>query len=1128
MKRHLFQAATLALMVLFSIAGVLSSRAPSDRQKNIERYRRSARIESRQRLLDRENRGERVSFRTAANLEVTEDKSWLLRPEVFEVLNPAGQRGALLLNGRLQDLDRREGRGREDVSVQAAPGENQRVNDPSQDVDGGTQSETSVAVNGANIIVSFNDADFDNGSGYSYSTNGGATFTHKRIPRFGTGFNLGDGVVAFGPNNEVYYSTLAVTAGGRGLVAVCRSTDNGATFQTPVDAMTTASSASVQPDKSWLSVDRGATSPNKGNVYVTWTHFTQSNGGFIMLSRSTNGGTSFETPVRLSPQDGSYDVQGSMPVAAPNGDLYVAYYDVHAPNENGAISIVKSTNGGTSFSAPQTAVAFNAVGTATGGGTVRTNSFPVIATDNNGGIHIVYNGVAAVPGPDRADIYHIRSTDGGATFSAPKMLNDDDTDTTQLMPFVAVAGNGTIGVKWWDRRNDPANDLLTDVYMTVSTDGGATFSKNFRLTNHNWAPGPVEVDLAEGYHGDYDGMTADQNNFYASWSDERNNDPDVFIAQVPANQNPSAPDFNISVRQMLYNVTAGQSVDVDLTTRGDNGFATGLNLAGSPMINGLSYNFLNASVTPGQSGLLTLATTTAAQPGTYLNTATATSGGVTRSTSFRSIVFNSSRTEGAPTNASNTPGFTITPAMRIGANNVTHLAYADDTVVGAGDTAIDVVYSRSTDGGRTFSAPLKLNGSFLIAVSPSVALDAAGNIYVVWVGLDASEDPGAFLVKSTDGGASFSAPVTFSSGNQFPDVPSVAVAPNGDVMAVYVEASGFNAGLFAARSTDGGATFSAPSQLTQASDSVFSQGFVAFDSTNKAYVVYDNNNLATPQVKLVTAAAGQPFGTPKVISDPAISTFAGHLAVDGNNHVYATFYNRFGTGVADFNRDIMVIKSTDGGETFGAQRNVSSNQGQSVFPFLAVGANGAVGVAWEDDTGNDLVDIFVARSIDSGATFGGASNLSGNFGVSTGAVTATDNAGKLFVAWIDDSAANQEVFLSSVTPTGNEPPPPPPPDFSIGFPQAVQNITAPGKTNILVNINRTGGFAGAVTVDMPVSDNGKIKVITEAQTTTGNQVTFRFKFKGAAPQGQRQITFTGRDTTGRIRTGTLTLNINFQ
>ena len=63
----------------------------------------------------------------------------------------------------------------------------------------------------------------------------------------------------------------------------------------------------------------------------------------------------------------------------------------------------------------------------------------------------------------------------------------------------ARSATGTVYASWYDRRND-TNNCTTDVYATVSTDGGATFSANRRVTpvssNYNGNPnGP----------GDYSG-----------------------------------------------------------------------------------------------------------------------------------------------------------------------------------------------------------------------------------------------------------------------------------------------------------------------------------------------------------------------------------------------------------------------------------------------------------------------------------------------------------------------------------------------------------------------------------------------------------------------------------------------
>src|SRR5262249_27221635 len=155
--------------------------------------------------------------------------------------------------------------------------------------------------------------------------------------------------------------------------------DNGATFSTPFDASTTAGNNTDQQDKEWVTVDRNETSPFKGNVYVSWTDFTatpsgQSNGSFINFARSTDRGSAYEVPQALSARDRTSVVQGSVPVVAPNGDLYVAFRDNHSAF--GGMAIKKSVDGGKTFQ-PETKVAtVPSVSTMTGGGAVRTNSFP--------------------------------------------------------------------------------------------------------------------------------------------------------------------------------------------------------------------------------------------------------------------------------------------------------------------------------------------------------------------------------------------------------------------------------------------------------------------------------------------------------------------------------------------------------------------------------------------------------------------------------------------------------------------------------------------------------------------------------------------------------------------------------
>ena len=53
---------------------------------------------------------------------------------------------------------------------------------------------------------------------------------------------------------------------------------------------------------------------------------------------------------------------------------------------------------------------------------------------------------------DPGDVYYIRSTDGGVTFSAPFKLNTDSTTRPQWQPNLSVSPSGTLFATWYDAR----------------------------------------------------------------------------------------------------------------------------------------------------------------------------------------------------------------------------------------------------------------------------------------------------------------------------------------------------------------------------------------------------------------------------------------------------------------------------------------------------------------------------------------------------------------------------------------------------------------------------------------------------------------------------------------------------
>jgi hypothetical protein len=145
-----------------------------------------------------------------------------------------------------------------------------------------------------------------------------------------------------------------------------------------------------------------------------------------------------------------------------------------------------------------------------------------------GTLHIVYPGTPRPEVAGYSDINYIRSTDGGQTFSPPANVTDDDPAQLagQYFPNVAVSPDGErVDVTWYDTRDDPGF-RSNDVYYAYSTDHGATWSKNHRISDQ-----PIDRRLGV-WALNYDMTTppslapADDYAVFG-WDDTRNNDPAV-------------------------------------------------------------------------------------------------------------------------------------------------------------------------------------------------------------------------------------------------------------------------------------------------------------------------------------------------------------------------------------------------------------------------------------------------------------------------------------------------------------------------------------------------------------------------------------------------------------------------
>jgi hypothetical protein len=150
----------------------------------------------------------------------------------------------------------------------------------------------------------------------------------------------------------------------------------------------------------------------------------------------------------------------------------------------------------------------------------------------------------------------------------------------------------------------------------------------------------------------------------------------------------------------------------------------------------------------------------------------------------------------------------------------------------------EVFYSRSLNGGASFSTPANLsNTAGQSSVMPQLAL-AGATVYVAY------REAEYRLIRSLDGGASFGAPVDLSSGRV--DAHGLAglpqLAASGMVLHyIWHDDPGTpgNYDVFHRSSVDGGASFGATTNLSASAPASF--GIVAAEGLN-AYVVWNEKN----------------------------------------------------------------------------------------------------------------------------------------------------------------------------------------------------------------------------------------------------------------------------------------------
>jgi len=223
-----------------------------------------------------------------------------------------------------------------------------------------------------------------------------------------------------------------------------------------------------------------------------------------------------------------------------DGTVYVAAMDEKGGGlTTRANKIYRSTDGGNTWANTYTGPTFSAPGTRTCPNSYFACMFSVGNSGywrhmgwgqpaaHNGIVHYVYDARNTATG-DAADVFYIRSTDGGVTFGAPFQLNTDTTTRPNWQPNISAADDGSLLAVWYDGResttcvkSDP-NTPCYRMWARKSLDNGLTWQPDEEFSDVvSPLPGQPDFNIVTEYVGDYDYSNHVGNTHLHPWTDGR-------------------------------------------------------------------------------------------------------------------------------------------------------------------------------------------------------------------------------------------------------------------------------------------------------------------------------------------------------------------------------------------------------------------------------------------------------------------------------------------------------------------------------------------------------------------------------------------------------------------------------
>ncbi len=354
-----------------------------------------------------------------------------------------------------------------------------------------TEVEPHVLANGSTLVAAFQTGRIVGGGGtdigWATSTDGGTTWSHGFLPGLTKGEGTGpydaasDPAVAYDAKHGVWMiASLPISNTARTpAVVVSRSTDGGFTWENPVSVDPNASSS----DKNWIVCDSWSTSPHYGNCYMEWD---DPGSGEILMSTSTDGGLTWSLAIGTANKAGGI---GGQPLVQPSGTVVV-------PIETNAMAAYSSTNGGTSWTAPVQVATVQSHVDAAG---IRSGPLPTAAVDGAGTVWVVWEDCRFRTGCSTNDLVYSTSADGTHWAKVKRIPIDPTTSVVDhFIPGVGIdpATSGTtahvaVHYYYYSASSCTVSTCQLNVGYISSHNGGMTWSAAKKLAGPmklSWLP----------------------------------------------------------------------------------------------------------------------------------------------------------------------------------------------------------------------------------------------------------------------------------------------------------------------------------------------------------------------------------------------------------------------------------------------------------------------------------------------------------------------------------------------------------------------------------------------------------------------------------------------------------------